>query len=34
VNMYDLDLTALSKGVYMLEVKSAQNNWKTKMVVE
>jgi hypothetical protein len=34
LNTYDLNLTYLSKAVYMLEVKSADNNWKTKVVVE
>ncbi|MEO5569592.1 MAG: T9SS type A sorting domain-containing protein, partial [Bacteroidia bacterium] len=34
VNTYDLNLTHLAKGVYMLEVKSAGDNWKTKVVVE
>jgi hypothetical protein len=34
LNTYDLDLTHLSKGIYMLDVKSSQNNWKTKVVVE
>src|SRR6185436_19930658 len=34
MNTYDLDLTYVSKGVYMLEVKSATDNWKTKVVVE
>ncbi|MEP7170134.1 MAG: T9SS type A sorting domain-containing protein, partial [Bacteroidota bacterium] len=34
LNTYDLNLTHLAKGVYMLEVKSANDNWKTKVVVE
>jgi hypothetical protein len=34
INTYDLNLARLSKGVYMLEVKTANDNWKTKVVVE
>jgi hypothetical protein len=34
LNAYLIDLSRLSKGIYMLEVKSASDNWKTKVVVE
>ncbi|MEO5571613.1 MAG: T9SS type A sorting domain-containing protein [Bacteroidia bacterium] len=34
LNIYELNLSHLSKGLYMLEVKSSQNNWKKKVVVE
>ena len=34
LNTYDFDLSHLSKGVYMLELKSAGDNWKTKVVVQ
>jgi hypothetical protein len=34
LNTYDLNLMHLSKGIYMLEVKSAGDNWKTKVIVE
>lgn len=34
LNTYDLDLSHVAKGVYMLEVKSANDNWKSKVVVE
>ena len=33
-NTYEVGLNHLSKGVYMLEVKSGVEDWKTKMVVE
>lgn len=34
LNIYELDLNHLSKGVYMLTVQSANENWKTKVVIE
>ncbi|HKR04859.1 MAG TPA: T9SS type A sorting domain-containing protein [Bacteroidia bacterium] len=34
LNTYDLNVSHLSKGIYMLEVKSALDNWKTKVAVE
>jgi hypothetical protein len=33
VNTYDIDLTRFSKGIYMLEVKSAGDSRKTKVVI-
>jgi hypothetical protein len=34
LNQYQMDLTHLAKGVYMLTVQSAGETWKTKVVVE
>ncbi|HKR04466.1 MAG TPA: T9SS type A sorting domain-containing protein [Bacteroidia bacterium] len=34
LNTYHLHLDHLSRGVYMLGIKSATDNWKTKVVVE
>jgi alpha-tubulin suppressor-like RCC1 family protein len=34
INVYEMDLSSLAKGVYMLTVQSANENWKTKVVVE
>jgi hypothetical protein len=34
LNLFNLDLSHLSKGVYMLDVKSTSNSWKSKVLVE
>jgi hypothetical protein len=34
LNTYDLNLAHLSKGIYMLEVKSAVDRWKSKVIIE
>jgi hypothetical protein len=34
LNIYELDISNLSTGVYMLEVKSVNDKWRTKVVVE
>ncbi len=34
LNTYELDLSHLAKGIYMLEVRSTADHWKTKVVVE
>ena len=34
MNAYELDLKSFAKGIYTLEVQSADNSWKTKVVIE
>jgi len=34
LNLINLSLVQLSKGIYMLEVKSTADNWKAKIIVE
>jgi hypothetical protein len=34
LNAYELDLKNFAKGIYMLEIQSASESWKTKVVVE
>lgn len=34
MNAYEMDLAHLAKGIYTLEVQSAGDSWKTKVVVE
>ena len=34
LNAYDLELKNFAKGIYTLEVRSAADNWKTKIIVE
>ncbi len=34
LNTYELNLAHLSKGIYMLEVKSVAGSWKSKVIVE
>jgi hypothetical protein len=34
VNAYELDLKAFAKGIYMLEVQSANDSWKSKVIIE
>jgi hypothetical protein len=33
-NTYEMNLSSLAKGVYMLTVQSASDSWKTKVIVE
>lgn len=34
LNTFDLELKNFAKGIYTLEVQSADENWKTKLVVD
>ena len=34
MNIYELNLSQLSKGIYMVEIKSSDESWKKKVVVE
>lgn len=34
LNAYDMELQHFAKGIYTLEVQSASESWKTKVVVE
>ncbi|HKR06886.1 MAG TPA: T9SS type A sorting domain-containing protein [Bacteroidia bacterium] len=34
LNTYELGLNQLAKGIYMLEVKSGSESWKTKVIIE
>ncbi|MEP7170720.1 MAG: T9SS type A sorting domain-containing protein, partial [Bacteroidota bacterium] len=34
LNAYEMNLRNFAKGIYTLEVQSASNSWKTKVVVE
>ncbi|MEO5572697.1 MAG: T9SS type A sorting domain-containing protein, partial [Bacteroidia bacterium] len=33
-NVYDMDLKGFAKGIYMLEIQSAAERWKTKVIIE
>jgi hypothetical protein len=34
LNTYEMDLGSFAKGIYMIEVQSAAESWKTKVVIE
>ena len=34
LNAYDMDLKGFAKGIYTIEVQSAKDSWKTKVVVQ
>ena len=34
INAYELDLKGFAKGIYMLEVQSANDKWKSKVIIE
>ena len=34
LNAYDMDLKNFAEGIYMIEVQSGRQSWKTKVVVE
>jgi subtilisin-like proprotein convertase family protein len=34
LNAYSMDLKGFAKGIYMLEVQSANDKWKTKVIIE
>ncbi|MEO5569306.1 MAG: T9SS type A sorting domain-containing protein, partial [Bacteroidia bacterium] len=34
LNAYEMNLRSFAKGIYMIEVQSGSNSWKTKVVIE
>jgi hypothetical protein len=34
INAYEMDLKGFAKGIYMLEVQSVNDKWKTKVIIE
>jgi hypothetical protein len=34
LNAYDMDLKGFAKGIYAIEIQSAKDSWKTKVIIE